>query len=174
MPFAESLQRGKTGESLIAKWLMSRGNLVLPVYESLEEFKGPRVLSDIGDLVATDMFVFNPKRCLWVEAKHKSAFTLHRKTGRWVTGIDLHHYGDYQRVRSISRIPTFLFFLQQNGTAKDSPDGCPTGLFGGELGYLMRNENHRHQNWGRHGMVYWSSEVLKKYAELDELMPFAA
>ena len=169
MSFAASLEKGLVGESRIAQWFVSRGNHVLPVYETEQEFKGPRIFSPTGELVATDMFVFNQNKAFWIEAKNKSAFSWHRLTKRWTTGIDIHHYEDYLTVREQSGLPTYLMFLQNKGVAKDSPAGCPTGLYGGELGYLCGNENHRHMNWGKHGMVYWASDVLRKYAELSEL-----
>jgi len=105
----------------------------------------------------------------WIEAKTKSAFTWHRISKRWTTGIDLHLYYEYIKAAKLSPLPVYLMFLQLAGRAKDSPFGCPTGLFGGELEYLQRNENHRHANWGPSGMVYWSVGVLEKFAELHDL-----
>jgi len=110
---------------------------------------------------------------LWIEAKHKTAFTWHRISKKWVTGIDLNHYRHYQRVAtSLSGWPVYLMFLHKTGIAKDTPVGLisPSGLFGEELNFLSQHENHRHQNWGKHGMVYWSSEILKKYVDLETII----
>lgn len=153
---------GQAGEGYIARWLRSRGTTVLPVYEKvLDTGKGPQVFLPTESLVAPDFLCWNDSGVFWIEAKHKSAFSWHRNTQRWVTGIDLRHYIDYLRIDSESPFPVWLLFLHEDGTAKDSPLGCPTGLFGNTLAYLHANENHRHANWGTSGMVYWSVDSLR-------------
>jgi hypothetical protein len=163
--FSEKLQFGKTGESEIAQWLRGRGLNVLPVYEVAQgQYKGPAIYTaDGGDVIATDMLVFKGAKAFWIEAKHKSAFTWHRKTQRWVTGIDKRHYEEYLRIGELSDWPVWLLFLHKDGCAKDTPSGMisPTGLFGGELNYLRENINHTHDNWGNSGMVYWAHDKLK-------------
>ena len=59
----------------------------------------------------------------------------------------------------------------QNRTpaAKDSPEGCPTGLFANSLAWLREHENHRHGNWGASGMVYWAVDALRLMASLEEV-----
>lgn len=170
--FRQSLAFGKVGESLIANWLKRRGYTVLPVYEKeISEGKGPQLFTPSQNLIAPDLFAFNggTDKAFWIEAKHKSAFTWHRITSRWTTGIDLKHYRDYLKVADLSPWPVWLLFLHQKGQAKDSPPGCPTGLFGQELSYLRQHENHRHGNWGNGGMVYWAHTTLKKLATLEEI-----
>ena len=120
-------------------------------------------------LIAPDMFVFGREKACWIEAKHKSAFTWHRCSQAWVTGIDLRHYGDYCQVDELTPWPVWILFLHENGTAKDSPEGSPTGLFGETLAYLKQNEHHRHTNWGRTGMVYWEYRKLRLLAKLGEV-----
>lgn len=163
--FNENLKQGKVGESQIAQWLKRRGHHILPIYEIEKgQYAGPAVYSSNGEsFIAPDMIAFW-KKTVWIEAKHKTAFTWHRISQRWVTGIDLHHYMQYQRVAEISEWPVWLMFLHCGGSAKDS-DPSPAGLFGNELNYLIRNENHRHNAWGKHGMVYWGIGTLKKLAE---------
>lgn len=162
--FAESLAKGKTGESDIAKWLISRGASILPVYEIAEnQYKGPAVYSvDNMNIIAPDMMVFNGGKITFVEAKHKTAFSWHRITQQWVTGIDLKHYFEYQKIQEKLSIPVWLMFLHDGGTAKDS-EKSPSGLFGNSLDYLINHENHRHNNHGNSGMVYWSINSLKKF-----------
>ncbi len=65
---------------------------------------------------------------------------------------------------------TTLPFLHFEGQAKDSPPGCPTGLFGNSLQYLRDNEHHRHPSGGRGGMVYWQDTTLRKIAELSDVL----
>ena len=171
-PFSQALAFGQMGESLIARWFRERGYNILPVYETeLNTGKGPRVFAAQCEIVAPDLFAFSPERVFWIEAKHKTAFSWHRLTGKWVTGIDLRHYEDYLRLNQISPWPIWLMFLQRGGQAKDSSSGSPSGLFGGELGYLSQHENHRHTNWGKNGMVYWAYDILTFFAPLHELEP---
>lgn len=175
MNFSQSLERGQLGESVIARWLISRGNMVLPVYEKeIDTGKGPRLFTGEGQLVAPDMLVLPNYR--FIEAKHKNVFTWHRKTRKWVTGVDLNHYHDYQQVQLRTRTDVWLLFLHRS----DQPDhrdleygcprNCPVGLFGQSLNFLIRNENHRHENWGRHGMVYWSTEKLRLLSTIEDLV----
>lgn len=175
--FSRQLGFGKIGESAIAKWLMrARQYNVLPVYEKeIHEGKGPTLFTLTKQLIAPDLFCFRDAGestdVRWIEAKTKSAFTFHRISGRWVTGIDLRHYNDYLEVASLSKIPVYLMFLHLDGVAKDTPDGksSPTGLFCGSLKFLSEHENHRHSNWGKSGMVYWAHETLTRIATLEEI-----
>src|SRR5574343_438884 len=74
-------------------------------------------------------------------------------------------------VQDVSPWPVWLLFLHFDGQAKDSPAGCPTGLFGNSLRYLSQHEHHRHKNGGRGGMVYWQDTTLRKIAELSDVLP---
>jgi len=114
--FERQLAFGKAGESLIANWLKRRGYLVLPIYEKeISEGKGPQVFSAHGDLIAPDLLAFGREsdKVWWIEAKHKSAFSWHRMSGRWVTGIDLEHYQDYLQIQRLSPWPVWLLFLAE-------------------------------------------------------------
>lgn len=172
MTFANSLAYGQTGETAIALWLRSRGSTVLPVYEKIiDTGKGPQLfLPEGASLIAPDMLVFRGNNVLWIEAKHKTAFSWHRLTGRWVTGIDLRHYADYCQVDDYSPWPVWLLFLHRGGQAKDSPANSPAGLFGNTLSILRACENHRSDKWAR-GMVYWSIDNLKWIADLKDVDP---
>lgn len=163
--FEKKLNAGKVGESQIAMWLKNRGNHILPIYEIEKgQYAGPAVYVSSGEkIIAPDMLIFGNGQTVWIEAKHKNAFSWHRKTGCFVTGIDLHHYAQYQKIMTLIDWPIWLLFLHREGIAKDSPPG-PSGLFGNELQYLIKHENHRHKKWGKSGMVYWSINNLKKLA----------
>lgn len=172
--FEQTLQFGKLGESAIANWFKRRGYSALPIYEKqINEGKGPQLFAPNECLIAPDLLVFNKdtNKVFWIEAKHKSAFTYHRITQAWNTGIDLVHYADYLKVLELSPWPVWLLFLHEEGMAKDTPPGkeSPTGLYGGELGFLHANEHHRHDNWGHGGMVYWTDTTLTKLATLEEV-----
>lgn len=183
--FDEALAFGKVAESAIARWLMARGHAVLPVYEIEKSVgKGPQFFLTDESLVAPDMLVFTAQGQLFIEAKHKSVFSWYRKGQCWVTGIDLRHYFDYLRVAQASRVPVWLMFYHRSATpwhgdlAYGCPRVCPTGLYGGEIGFLSARESHRTfaqgahaciKGHGRSGMVYWRERSLKKFAERDEL-----
>lgn len=186
MNFAESLAIGKVGEGLIAKYMMSRGNSVLPVYEIEKATgKGPQLFFDCGEYVAPDMIVFTDGGVMFIEAKHKSVFSWHRKSMRWTTGIDLRHYEDYLLVSAKTKTPVWLLFYhkEDNPSANDlsfgCPNKCPTGLYGGNLAFLVSHENHRSLPYdfsrgsfvghGKSGMVYWSENILKKIATKEEV-----
>lgn len=183
MSFQQQYEYGKAAESCIARWLMRRGFSVLPVYEKIiTEGKGPQLFSTDGDFIAPDMLVIKSSReVLFVEAKHKNAFSWHRKTQRFVTGIDWHHYQDYQKVAKKTGIPLWILFLQEGGIAKDAPlthSNSPRGLFGNEIEILIKKQNHCHGNWGRFGMVYWAIEsdggVLRQIASYEDVVKTTA
>jgi hypothetical protein len=164
LKFESTLEFGKVGESKIERWLRKAGITVLPTYDILpKNGKGPRIYLPTGTLIAPDFLAWWTTKGLWIEAKHKTAFTKHRITGDWVTGIDLRYYADYLKVQEQSPWPVWLLFLHGEGCAKDSPPGGPTGLYGNDLTYLRNHEHHRHVNGGRGGMVYWAERDLKKF-----------
>jgi len=185
MSFDRQLGIGKVGESLIARFMMRRGNAVLPVYEVEKGHgKGPQFFLAEQSLVAPDMLVFTASGQLFIEAKHKSVFTWYRKNQCWTTGIDLRHYLDYLRVGRASRIPVWLMFYHRESRPSDAdlrmgcPRICPSGLYGGEIASLSARESHRTtslhsavgiKGHGRSGMVYWAERSLRKIAEKAEI-----
>jgi len=186
MSFAEKLAVGKVGESLIARYMMSRGHAVLPVYEiEKSSGKGPQLFDHKNGFVAPDMLVFTIDGAMFIEAKHKSVFTWHRITGQWTTGIDMRHYGDYLQVAKRTQLPVWLMFYHREempdprDLQHGCPPVCPTGLFGGELFGLVIKENHRSQPFdnsrvgfighGKSGMVYWTEKALKKIASKEDV-----
>jgi len=179
--FEESLRVGRLSESAIVSWLRARGNGVITVYEIQHEAKmGPRFLaSHSRAFVAPDVLCFGGRgQVLWCETKHKTVFSWHRKTGEWVTGVDLHHFRDYRRVSEETGLPVWLAFLHVSATPDNAdkrhncPDVCPTGLFVGEITRLAQQYNHTHENWGRNGMIYWSSRTLCRLAPAEEVMRY--
>jgi len=184
LSFAESLNAGKVGESLISKWFQSRGYAVLPVYEVAEgQYKGPRLYMGESLFIAPDMLVMNHEKVIWVEAKNKSHFTWHRKSQKWTTGIDVYCFQHYREIKARLNLPVWLMFLHLssrpsgNDLAYGSPKACPIGLFGGDVDYLAANINHQSDRWGKKGMIYWSSDVLKlcdtaSAFQVEEDVPF--
>lgn len=178
MLFTESLQKGLIGEGIIAKWLNRHGWNVLPAYEIEQQSgKGPRLFTaTMGRLVAPDMLVFNRKKIVWIEAKTKSAFTWHRLSQSFQTGIDQNHWKQYLSVNAVTPFPIWLLFLHRSGNAaKDTPNGktSPSGLYGQEIINLRGTIDHIHDGWGRHGMVYWKESAFLKICTHNELLSSA-
>lgn len=177
--FERQLVFGQIAETLIAKWIISRGSMVLPVYDvEIESGKGPRLFGGkYVELVSPDLLVLSSKGggVQWIEAKHKTVFTWHRISGQWTTGIDKRHYEHYLKVDEQTPWPVWLLFLHQSEQPSEidvphgCPDKCPTGLFGRSLSELKDCENHRHDNWGKSGMVYWAHKSLKLLATLKQI-----
>ena len=173
--FDQTLAMGRVGESAISRWLQGRGHAVFPAYEIEKgSGKGPQLFAASGDLVLPDLLAFRAGRIRWFEAKHKTCFSWHRLTGRWVTGIDLRHYGEYREVAERTATPVWLLFFHPlaepaaSDRAHGCPSECPTGLFGNDLAILARCENHRSDRHGRSGMVYWAHDSLRRLAPMAE------
>jgi len=174
--FKEQLAFGQIAETQIARWLLARGGVVLPIYDvEIQSGKGPRVFSKDEQFAAPDLLVASSGGVHWIEAKHKTVFTWHRISKQWTTGIDLHHYSDYRCVEERIPWPVWLLFLHRSATpdsrdmAANCPEACPVGLFGNPLSVLVDNESHQHCNHGRHGMVYWGVDSLRRIATLEEV-----
>jgi hypothetical protein len=174
MNFADGYATGKAGESAIARWLIERGASILPVYEKLiDEGKGPQVFQKGHSLIAPDFCVFGRSGVIWIEAKHKAAFTWWRQGGVFETGIDRRHWRDYCTIRDSIGLPVWLLFLHRGGQAKDSPPS-PSGLFGAEIMELRQRPSHRSDKWGLSGMIYWTRTddggPLRLLAAYEEVM----
>lgn len=158
--FDKQFEFGKIGESYISNYFKAKGYAVLPIYEKeISEGKGPAVFFPDEEVIGTDMLIFKEDKTLWIEAKHKSAFSWHRLTQKWVTGIDIKHYNNYLKLQEKTQWPVWLLFKHNGG--QDSPKG----LFGNNLKVLSVCENHRHSGWGKYGMVYWAVENLINLTE---------
>lgn len=167
--FDRALAFGQLGESHIAKWLQGRGHAVFPAYQLEHQTgKGPQLFCADRNLVLPDLLAFRDGKAQWFEAKHKTCFTWHRLTRRWVTGIDLKHYREYQEVADRTGLPVWLMFYHPRSEPSDNdkshgcPAECPTGLFCGEIKTLRQCENHTSDRHGRSGMVYWAHSSLTK------------
>jgi hypothetical protein len=174
MSFAEQLGRGLIGEGEISRWFISKGYSVLPAYEvEVNHGKGPRMFSAQGAFISPDLLVFNSQKVFWCEAKTKSAFTWHRSSLTWQTGIDRRHWHHYLDVAFIAPFPVWILFFHRPGNqAKDTPEGLvsPCGLFGNEIGKLRETIHHEHENHGPSGMVYWTLESLRKLSDYNSVL----
>lgn len=178
--FYTQLTFGKLGESKIANWIKANGMHVLPVYEKQDhDYKGPTLYAAEGDtLILPDLLALEPCgegriRLVWCEAKNKSTFTWHRKSGNWQTGIDRHLLDQYLEVQRRTSIPIYLLFLQNGGRDKDTNVSSPQGLYGNRLTYLSANIRHDFRYTDASGrsvwMVYWNISDLRLMASLEEI-----
>src|SRR6266446_818538 len=160
--FQETFRFGEDGENVIANFLIDSGWHVLPVYEKEGgDFKGPRVYTaERTELVAPDILSFRNGKIRWVEAKHKTVFTWHRLSKQWVTGIDRHHWKQYQRIFDLIGYELWILFLHKESIPDDRDlrycnGQSPVGLFGNSIENLKMTINHEHNNHGKTGMIYW-------------------
>lgn len=161
-------KQGLVGEGKIALFLMAKGYSILPVYQIEKHTgKGPQLFTIYESLVAPDMLAFKGDKALWIEAKHKTAFSWYRRSQVWTTGIDKRHYEHYCQVDDKSPWPVWLLFLHKGGVAKDSPPS-EGGLFGNRLSILRSCIHHTSEKWAN-GMVYWEKDSLIKIASLADV-----
>lgn len=167
LDFQRKLGFGQSAENEIAKWLISKGYSILPVYETEgDDHKGPRLFSASRQHIAPDILALKGGWIMWVEAKHKTVFTWYRIKQQWETGIDIVQYDHYLNIAKLFPHPLWLMFLHKCAETHEGDGHSPTGLYGGEIKHLSACESHRSPNWGRGGMVYWAESDLKKLADL--------
>jgi hypothetical protein len=177
--FQKQLAFGQIAETVISRWLMSRGLIVLPIYDiEYHTGKGPRLFSADGSMIAPDILVIGKNRqAIWIEAKHKTVFSWYRIGKRWVTGIDLYHYRQYLEVEKRIQWPIWILFYHESGTPNHidlvhgCPSSCPVGLFGAPLCDLAKKENQSHASnrHGKSGMIYWGEGNLRLLATKEQI-----
>lgn len=178
--FERQLAIGRKSEDAIFRWLLARRRSVLQTYEIEHgDGKGPRLIAPSKAYVIPDMLSFSAGRANWIEAKHKTHWTFHGKTKRFVTGIDTRHYNDYTEVEVITGLPVFLLFFQKSAEARPNdverwraPKTAPVGagLFCGRLDELRDRINHTHAgSYAAPPMTYWAGESLRRLASVEEV-----
>lgn len=157
--FKARLFVGQLGETLVERWLRSRGFIALRTCElPAGEVGGPAILTPDGSVLPVpDLLALRAGRARWLEVKQKAGATLHRVSGDWCTGISERELQAYSAVQSATRLPFWLAFLHVRGTA-------PLGLLGATLPKLRACVHHRAA-----GMVFWCVEDLRLLATQDEI-----
>ena len=178
MSFEEALQVGLIGEGLCAAWWQAFGWHILPAYEiEADSGKEPRLFMATQErLITPDMLCIKGDKACWAEAKTKSAFTWHRKTETFQTGIDRRHWRDYLKVSESQSFPMWLMFVHRAGqVAKNTPPGMesPSGLYAQDIVKLRATIDHEHANYGPSGMVYWRESAFKRLCDYEELVRIA-
>jgi hypothetical protein len=173
--FEDNLAYGHEGETITSRWLVRRGNLIVPAFDiKCSDGRGPRVLG-IQSMISPDILVFGAKQNLWVEVKRKSVFSWYRATGKWVTGIDIPYWDAYKEISERTKMPLWIMFLQCDSMPSDGdqaqrcPSRCPTGLFGQSADLLKSSASHTSTRWGKSGMIYWAHSSFKHLATLSDM-----
>jgi hypothetical protein len=162
------LDYGLAGEEKVTAFLQSRGVSVGQAPETLSAafFRGPRVDFYGVPLVAPDRMAWANGAPAWLEIKRKSRWSWWERGGYPVTGIDLPKYEQYLAIAQMGDIPLWVLFVQHNGPMGPGLGPGPTGLYGQNVLVLAAHENHRHENGGDHGMVYWRESALVRLNDL--------
>ncbi|MGF6986510.1 hypothetical protein QFZ99_006051 [Paraburkholderia atlantica] len=176
--FAVEFARGISSERLIAAWLVQQGKCVFPVYASgiADTFRGPRILTPAGELIAPDLFVSDQDGGFFAGCKAKDRFSWFAKTRHWQTGIDQRAFYDYANVQARFGYPVYIFFLHQfsDPSADDIRRGadpqCPTGLYFASLTHLVEACDHTLPDQYGTVMWYWNVDDLDQLATLQEFM----
>lgn len=160
--FQEKRDIGLQYEKALERWMqVERGLYTLPTYDynGAKEDKAPRLMCVDSRLVIPDLLAFGTVGARWCEVKYKGRADWNRSHQRFVTGISLHLWKQYQTVSHVTGIPVFLCFIhgQQNHVSIDS------------LEALHRKISHIYDGnkMGRNGMVFFC------FDKLNYLMPFS-
>ena len=157
--FDDRLNFGVEGEDFAAAWARRLGFSVLPHQPCPPNGKGgPRILTPHhGELVAPDLPLWREGVPLLLEVKRKAAFTLHRATGAWVTGVEASYFEQYCRVWDVTGVRTFLGFVHDDDPAQLT--------LGGEVWQLAQRVHHQYPETGDSRMLYWDRRRLVNLAE---------
>lgn len=111
----EAYKKGRAGEKLIEKYLLSKGAYIIPSYDYCGENndKAPRMFNQKEFFVLPDLDVSIKNQRIWVEVKtyHSPDFT--RITGRYEHGIKLRHFNNYKKVQEITGAKVLLFIFEE-------------------------------------------------------------
>lgn len=162
--FADQLNFGREIEKCVSRWLMKRGESILPVYDysGLAEDKAPKLtnLHSSDSLVLPDLLGFRMGRGMWFEVKFKDSANFTRITGRLETGISKRLWDQYWRVAAISGLPVWLIFAHKKENE----------IRAGSLGMLQHKcRFYEGGKMGRCGMVFFPYDsliLLSKYSDV--------
>jgi len=157
---------GLQGEILISEWLRANGYGVTPLYQMVSNNQAPKLLLEHGlELLAPDLYIFREFESAWVEVKRKKNVSYHRRSERWVTGVNPHNFEQYLSLAKIQEFPVILLFLLE----KPTDDGAfPASLYGADVRFLERNINH-HYDGTDHPQNYWDMATLNVIATIEEV-----
>jgi hypothetical protein len=106
--FKEKLAEGKEGEHEIANYLISKGYIILPLYQFEDDNKSPKLFYLNDNVTAPDLFVSGNKEALFVEVKTKKRWVTFTRINE--TGINRRLYYEYRKVHKKTGLPLFIVF----------------------------------------------------------------
>ena len=164
--FRENVAKGRVIERALARWLMSRGARILPVYDysGLGENKAPKLeaFSATDSLVTPDLLVARKGRMQWCEVKWKESAFLFRKTNERETGINLRLWSQYLRVKQVTGCQVFLVFAHKRRISSRATrsDRFPM---------LTRQAMYRGDAYAP--MINWPLRLLRPLAPYSDVVP---
>lgn len=164
--FEESLEVGRLWEQRIARWLMLKGWLILPVYDySGNDHKAPKLeaLKKEDSLVLPDLLMFQQQRVQWMEVKYKESAVEYRKTHQMVTGLNLRLWNHYKKVQEETGHPVFIAFIHQR---EEEVVGNKLSVLG--AGNYQVYEGDK---MGNGGMIFFPYSELKRWCNISVLQP---
>jgi hypothetical protein len=164
--FEDQLAFGREVEKSVSAWLMTKGYIILPVYDysGLSENKAPKFTAAIQaeSLVIPDLLAAKEGSSKFVEVKFKESATFTHITKRNETGLSHRLWKDYKSVQEKTGIPVYLVFAHR----KEDEVRC------GKLSSLDGKERvYSGTRMGRGGMVFFDYESLALIGKLSEIAP---
>ena len=149
--FSDMLAFGEEGEHEVAKYLISKGVNVLPLYQFMNDH-APYILSTERKVVSPDLICFR-KDCFMVEVKTKNQWV--KFNGTVETGIDRRLYNHYKTIQELTRKEVYVIFNHKT----QEP-----------LGYFMAELNNYTRIWDgvvkaqqvHPAMIFYNFNILKK------------
>lgn len=140
--FDESLAFGAEGEDRVARWLIRRGVVVLPLYQFESHASAPMLFEAQGAMTCPDLACFGG-RAFFAEVKRKGRWI--RWGNRMETGCNLRLWRDYCRVADRAGVSVFLFFLHDSGERQGLYFASTATL----MPFLREWDGRHHQNRAR-------------------------
>ena len=167
MLFEDQLKWGEEGERLVARWFMSKGYVVAPLYQ-FDANTAPVLVSSKGKLVAPDLSLFGNSKMFFAEIKRKNRWVSSKAHGL-ETGYNLGQHKHYLEVKHQTGCPVWILFLHETR--------APTGLFAAELGAQpVRRWDGLHHLTGEvisaKRMVFYKHENLIPLCSLEEIKSY--
>ena len=175
--FEAKLAIGRRAERAVARWIMGKGGLILPVYDysGADEKKAPKLeaFSTTDSLVTPDLLVARKGLLSWVEVKWKQRADEYRKAKSIDTGISRRLWSQHQHVRTATGAKVWICFAhqQENVLTCDEIETLQQLQYPGQKEPGPRLYAGPHM--GYYGMVFWPLAKLRPIAKYTEL-PFEA
>lgn len=163
--FDTQLEIGRRAEKAVGRWLMSRGWLILPVYDysGLGERKAPKLVAAqaLASLVVPDLLACRKGLMRWAEVKWKLRADWTRSTQRKETGISKRLWLQYFEVHEQSGLEVWIVFVHQS-------EGEVRGASLWDL-VALTPRYYDGGKMGRGGMVFFPYDRIPLLAQLSDV-----